>query len=200
MDENQEVKLPQEENTVQVTPPAKKKRTILIVSGCLLLAIILAALVSGWLSNKDKDPYELFAWGTKQEAVFEKLDKLNIDYEYDVIENELAFNCYDIQGSQAYGKAVMRFGKSGALKEIVVVVPSHYSYYDDKEKAEAIAKAQLDAAALTLTSKYGEPEENTVGKELLSYEWTAKTWSIYQSTLREEAGCLVWKLVFYKNS
>lgn len=182
MDENQEIKLPQEGSPVQVVPPAKKSKKMkrIIVAATLLLMVIVIGLCVCGQSNNGKDIYELFPRGAKKEAVLRKLDKLNIYYydnNYkDILDedvNMIVFSCFGVQGSTKNGEVSLDFGKSGKqLQSISVKVTMENS----DELWDYDTDRQLGIIMSALTSKYGEMKDSDPNKA--KCVWESKPWRV----------------------
>ncbi len=182
MDENQEARLSQEGNPVQVMLPAKKSKKMkwIIVAATLVLMVIVIGLCAYGQSNNGKDVYELFPWGSKKEAVLRKLDKLNIYYldnNYtdfmDETINEIVFSCFGVQGSTRNGEVSLNFGKSGKqLQSISVKVAME----DSDELWDYDTDGQLAIIMSALTSKYGKMK--AADSDKVNCAWESKMWRI----------------------
>lgn len=155
----------------------KKKRTILIVviAACLLVAIIIPIAV-GQISNRNKDFYERFKWGTNREKVFRQLDKLGIDYDYDDGDNELNFYVENVQGSEANGRAYLRFSESGILKSVRVEIRlASNSGVGQNDHGTATATECMNLIINSLNKKYTLLEDESTYRTGI---WQDGTWEI----------------------
>jgi len=193
----QEEKVGQEEKTGQEGKnPAKNEKVKWIVTlGLIAVVAIAIFLFANGGSDKGKDPYELFAWGTKQETVFRKLDKLNIDYKYNSDDNSVTFTYNGVQGCDRSGDATLKFGNSGVLKSVDVTVTFYNPYSIFEPDAEDMA-VQYTIIELTLKDKYGEPIESDYGTKWKDGKWTILLGEPYKLKAN---GRIICTLSYYKN-
>lgn len=184
----QEVRLHQEENPVQETNPVKKNGKMKRIIGLVVVLLVIAVVVfcASGESDEGKDIYEIFAWGTKIETVFKKLDSLNVDYNYLESDNEIKFAVDVVQGlEEGYGRAWLRFGNSGVLKSIKVE-QRLYLYdpftYDGEIDRLGEIEEKTTTIVETLTNKYGAPVEDN--------KWQSKEWDIFLSFGEENSEML----------